>query len=322
MNNKIREIAIISGKGGTGKTSVSGSLGFITKNKIMVDCDVDAADLHLILKAETRTTKEFIGGQKAEIIEAACTDCGICTDYCRFDAVKERPEVHNGSNTNKYIDDIACEGCAVCAEFCPEDAIKMKDHVSGNWFISQTKYGPLVHAKLGIAEANSGKLVSVLRKAARAIATKNRQDLILIDGSPGIGCPVIASLTGIDYALIVSEPTVSALHDMQRLIELTEHFGIKTGVCINKYDVNPGLCDKMEKFVTPKNIKILSRIPYDTDFIKAQIAGVPYAEYKADGAKLVTELWESINKDMNHNASDRYSDRKENVQFNKINKEH
>ncbi len=322
MANKIKEIAVISGKGGTGKTSVSGSLAYIAKNKIMVDCDVDAADLHLILQAETVISKEFIGGQKAEIIEAACIDCDICTDYCRFDAVKEKPVKINGTNTDKYIEEIACEGCGVCVEFCPEGAIKMKDHVSGNWFVSHTKYGPMVHAKLGMAEANSGKLVSVLRKAARDMAVKNRLDLIIVDGSPGIGCPVIASLTGIDYALMVSEPTVSALHDMQRLIELTEHFGIKTGVCINKYDINPELCDEIEKFVTPKKIKILSHIPYDTDFIKAQIEGVPYAEYKSGGANLIAELWENINKDMNSNANDRFSERKELLQFNNINKEH
>ncbi len=322
VNKKIREIAVISGKGGTGKTSVSGSLAFTTQNKIMVDCDVDAADLHLILKAQTGISKEFIGGQKAEIIEAACTDCGICTDFCRFDAVKERSEAVYGANTNKYIDEIACEGCGVCTEFCPENAIKMKDHLSGHWFVSQTRYGPLVHAKLGIAEANSGKLVSVLRKAARDMASKNRMDLILIDGSPGIGCPVISSLTGIDYALIVSEPTVSALHDMQRLIELTEHFGIKAGICINKYNINPRLCDEIEKFVTPKNIKVLSRIPYDTDFIKAQIKGVPYAEYKADGAKLMAELWENINEDINTNTNNSFSEKRKLVQLDNINKEH
>ncbi|MCP4705298.1 MAG: hypothetical protein GY865_11870, partial [candidate division Zixibacteria bacterium] len=199
----IKEIAIISGKGGTGKTSIVGSLAYLAKNKIMVDCDVDAADLHLILHGKISSSNDFIGSKKAEINSDNCESCGICAEYCRFDAIKEKKDT-SSIISQFYVDEHSCEGCGICAKFCLIKAIKLKDHVSGKWFITETKYGPLVHAKLGIAEANSGKLVSLLRKTAHDLAVKNNNDMIIIDGSPGIGCPVIASLTGVSYALIVT----------------------------------------------------------------------------------------------------------------------
>ena len=294
----IREIAIISGKGGTGKTSIVGSLAYLAENKIMVDCDVDAANLQLILSGKTNLSEDFIGSKKAEIIQDKCNNCGICTEYCRFDAIKEKTDT-TANITQFYVDEISCEGCGVCAKFCPDDAIILKDHISGKWFITETKYGPLVHAKLGIAEANSGKLVSLLRKTAHDLAVKNNHEMIIIDGSPGIGCPVIASLTGINYALMVTEPTVSAIHDMKRLFELTQHFGIKTGVCINKYDINVKLCDTINQFSQDNNIKVLSRIPYDIGVTKAQIKGVPYLEYSKNGiSKSIYELWNNLKEEL------------------------
>jgi MinD superfamily P-loop ATPase len=293
MNN-IKEIAVISGKGGTGKTSILGSLACLAKNKILADCDVDAADLHLILGGKINSSNEFIGGKKAQIINDKCNDCGMCIEYCRFHAIKDKFD-RLSKISETYIDKFSCEGCGVCLSFCPENAIELKDHMSGQWFTSETKYGPLVHARLGIAEANSGKLVSLLRKTAINIAEKNNYEYIFIDGSPGIGCPVIASLTGVDYALIVTEPTLSAIHDMKRISELTRHFGIKSGICINKCDINLRLCDLIEQFSHNNKIKILSKIPYNTDITKAQITGVPYLEYTDNGiADNIKELWEKL----------------------------
>jgi MinD superfamily P-loop ATPase len=294
----IKEIAIISGKGGTGKTSMVGSLAYLADNKIVVDCDVDAADLHLILRGKTKSSNNFIGSQKAIIDSDNCISCGICSEYCRFDAIKTKTDF-SVNGTRFYVDKLSCEGCGVCTKFCPEKAIKMEDHISGRWYINKTKYGPLVHAKLGIAEANSGRLVSLLRKTARDIAEKKNYEMLLIDGSPGIGCPVIASLTGVDYALIVTEPTVSAIHDMERLFDLTKHFGIKCGICINKFDINLHLSDQIEKFSKSNKIKILSRIPYDENVTKAQIKGIPYLEYCQDGcANEFHELWNNINREL------------------------
>ncbi len=294
----IKEIVVISGKGGTGKTSLVGSLAYLAENKILVDCDVDAADLHLILGGKISSSKNFIGSKKAEILLDNCNSCGICTEYCRFDAIKEKTDT-SSNITQFYVDEYSCEGCGVCAKFCLDEAITFKDHISGKWFISDTKYGTLVHAKLGIAEANSGKLVSLLRKTAHDLAVKNNNEMILIDGSPGIGCPVIASLTGVNYALIVTEPTVSAIHDMERLFELTQHFGVKTGICINKFDINLKLCDTIEKFSQSKNIKVLSRIPYDIGVTKAQIEGVPYLEYTKNGiSKSIYELWDNLKQEI------------------------
>ena len=218
------ELTIISGKGGTGKTSVVGSLAALAKNKVLVDCDVDAADLHLILGNNVKKSADFKGGHRASINEELCTGCGICLDYCRFDSIKEVINESTGWVDKFRIDQLSCEGCGVCTQFCPENAIDFDEIVSGQWFLSETKYGPLVHARLGIAQANSGKLVSLLRTKARNLADENRWDLVLIDGPPGIGCPVIASVTGASYVLIVTEPSLSAFHDLKRIMQLMDHF--------------------------------------------------------------------------------------------------
>jgi len=314
----IKEIAIISGKGGTGKTSIVGSLAYLAENKIIVDCDVDAADLHLILKGKNNLSNDFIGSQKAEMVPDNCNGCGICIEYCRFDAIKEKTDT-SANITQFYVDEISCEGCGVCAKFCPDEAIKLKNHVSGKWFINETKYGPLIHAKLGIAEANSGRLVSLLRKTAQDMAEKNNYEMILIDGSPGIGCPVIASLTGVNYALIVTEPTVSAIHDMERLIELTQHFGIRAGICINKYDINLKLSDTIEQFAQNKKMKVLSRIPYDVGVTKAQIEGVPYLEYTKNGiSKNIYKLWENLKQEIIAPNSKADNENKKLIQLDKL----
>jgi len=290
----IRELVVISGKGGTGKTSLVGSLAHIVNNKVMVDCDVDAADLHLILKGKKVTGSSFTGGKIAGILPSKCTSCGICLDYCRFDAIMDP-----GDDQPFVIDNYACEGCGVCAHFCPEQAIEMNDVQSGEWYISETRYGRLVHARLGIAQANSGKLVSLLRRTARVLAEEKKNDYIIIDGSPGIGCPVIASLTGVDYVLIVTEPSVSAIHDMERLLELIEHFGINSGICINKYDINAKKTSRIEEIAGKRSLKILAKLPYNPGVTEAQVAGVPYTEYaRGEEAEIYYRLWDRLKLDM------------------------
>ncbi len=295
----MRELVIVSGKGGTGKTSLVGSLAVLSENKVLVDCDVDAADLHLILKNSVQQTNEFIGGKQAAIIEEKCTGCGLCADYCRFDAIKHELCAGNAGGERYWIDPHACDGCGVCTRHCQEQAIDFREVVSGEWYLSDTPHGPLVHARLGLAQANSGKLVSLLRQQARLLADQRDLDLIVIDGPPGIGCPVIASTTGAGYVLIVTEPSLSALHDMERLMQLTAHFRIPTGICINKHDINLALTSRIEEFAGERNVKILGRIPFDPAVTKAQLAGTTVVEHAANGASRSIELlWSNLTEEL------------------------
>ncbi|RKX26694.1 MAG: (4Fe-4S)-binding protein [Candidatus Zixiibacteriota bacterium] len=299
------ELVVVSGKGGTGKTSLIGSLAALSQDKVLVDCDVDAADLHLILQNNLQKTTEFIGGKRAVIIEEKCTNCGICPEYCRFDAIKHEVHGENAGGERYWIDEHACDGCGVCVRHCPEEAIDFRDVTSGEWYISDTPYGPLVHARLGIAQANSGKLVSVLRRQARELADQRGLDLILIDGPPGIGCPVIASITGTGYVLIVTEPSMSAMYDMERLLQLTVHFGIPTGICINKSDINPAMTSRIEEFAKKQKVSILGRIPFDPAVTKAQMAGTTVVEHATNGAsKSIRLMWSKLSdvlKEHTHN---------------------
>jgi MinD superfamily P-loop ATPase len=286
----MKEIVVISGKGGTGKTSIVASFASLAKNAVLADCDVDAADLHLILQPDVKQTCDFSGGRRASVITEKCIGCGKCEEVCNFDAVNR-----NAADETYTIDPIACEGCKVCVEFCPVDAIEFKDAVNGQWFISDTRFGPMVHAKLGIAEENSGKLVSLVRKQAKQIATEQNKNLIIVDGSPGIGCPVIASITGADLVLVVAEPTLSAQHDLDRVVELTEHFGIPTVLCINKYDINPEIAEAIEKRAGEKNVRVTGKIAYDVAVTKAQIAAKTIVEYSSDGLKdQIVSLWDLV----------------------------
>ena len=293
------ELVIVSGKGGTGKTSLVGSLAALSRDKVLVDCDVDAADLHLILRNEILKTSEFTGGKQAFIVEADCTNCGLCPEYCRFDAIKYE-ELTTGTEKERYwIDKHACDGCGVCVRHCPEQAIVFKEVISGEWYLSDTPYGPLVHARLGFAQANSGKLVSLLRQQARLLADKRGLDLIIVDGPPGIGCPVIASITGAGYILIVTEPSMSAMHDMERLLQLTKHFRIPTGICINKSDINPVLTSQIEEFAENEKVRILGRIPYDPSVTAAQLEGTTVVEYEVNGAsESVKLLWSNLTEEL------------------------
>ena len=279
--------------------SLEEALAVMTENKVLVDCDVDAADLNLILDAEQVQDHSFVASSRASIIDEKCTGCGICENMCRFDAIKMTPDENAAGGIKFEIEKYACEGCGVCRHFCPEDAIAFEPVESGRWFVSETKYGPLVHARLGIAEGNSGRLVSLLRRTAQELAEKQDRELTIIDGPPGIGCPVIASMTGADYVLIVTEPSKSAFHDMDRLLQLVAHFEIPAGLCINKCDINPGLTSEMEKYATSKGTSVLARIPFDPRITQAQVAGRPFVENgENDTTRAFRGLWEKLREEL------------------------
>jgi len=232
---------------------------------------------------------------KAVIEPEKCTSCGLCADLCRFEAISESSVEEGSEETTYKSDPVSCEGCGVCAYFCPEKAIQMVQPVCGEWYLSDTRYGPLIHARLGVAEENSGKLVTLVRNQAKKYAEKTEIDLIIIDGSPGVGCPVISSLAGADLVLAVTEPTVAGRHDLKRLGELTRHFGIPTVVCINKWDLNPDLASEIEKDSAEEGMKVLGKIRYDSVFTEAQIEGVSVVEHSNDGVVLeIRSLWKQL----------------------------
>ncbi len=284
----MKELVIISGKGGTGKTSITASFAALAKNAVFADCDVDAADLHLILNPEIRERHDFYSGHEAVIREADCAGCGLCNDLCRFDAVKK-------SGDKFQIEPSSCEGCGVCVEFCPVKAIDFPNRLCGEWFISNTRFGPMVHARLGIGAENSGKLVSTVRQQARQFATAVQADWILVDGPPGTGCPVIASLTGADAVLAVTEPTLSGQHDLLRVLELTRHFQIPAFICVNKWDINPAMTATIEAAATLSGATVLTRIPYDRSITEAQLRGQSVVEYSEGiASQFIQTLWEKL----------------------------
>lgn len=291
----MHELVVISGKGGTGKTSLTAAFAALAPNAVLADCDVDAADLHLILKPDVRETHDFSGGKLAYIRSEKCIGCGECERVCRFEAVSLSGPGNEIVAKTCAIDSVACEGCGVCVQFCPVSAIDFEDAINGQWFISDTRFGPMVHARLGTAEENSGKLVSLIRKQARQIATDRDRELLIVDGSPGIGCPVIASITGADLVLVVTEPTLSGRHDLERVAQLTAHFGIATAVCINKWDINPEVAADIEASVSEKGLLFAGKIDYDPAVTRAQVAEQTITEYTQDGpAKQVAAIWETI----------------------------
>jgi len=291
----MKEIIVISGKGGTGKTSIVGSFAALASNTILADCDVDAADLHLLLKPDIKQSHDFSGGKLASIVTEECTGCGKCVEVCNFNAVMFKEQADNALEKTCTIDEISCEGCGVCVNFCPVGAIEFKDVVNGQWFVSETRFGPMVHARLGIAQENSGKLVSLIRKEAKRIANERNSDFIIVDGSPGIGCPVIASITGADLVLVVTEPTISGQHDLDRVVELTEHFDIPTAVCVNKYDINTTIVEEIVNKAQQKDLKVVGKIGYDTAVTKAQLAAKSIVEYSNGDLKAqIVSLWESV----------------------------
>jgi len=283
--NSIKQIVIISGKGGTGKTMLSASFAVLANSKVMIDCDVDAANLYLMLQPAVLQTHDFKGGLKARLDHRLCNECGECRSVCRFDAIDK----------DFSINAMDCEGCGLCARICPTGAITMIENVSGQWFISKTKYGPFVHAKLGVAEGNSGKLVSVIRQAALKIAEEQCKNTIIIDGPPGIGCPVIASLSGTNLAVVVTEPTRAGIHDMERILSLTRHFKIPTKVVINKFDLNMENTRFIHSLSEAYELEVIGQIPFSSEVSKAIVQGMPPVEFCRNGIKTeIVRIWETI----------------------------
>ena len=282
----IREIVIVSGKGGTGKTSLTAAFAALAKNSILCDADVDAADLHLLMQPEVKEQTDFMGGSKAVIDPDLCTGCGTCRTLCRFDAISDRYEV----------DPIRCEGCGVCVDFCPEQAIGFPVQRCGEWYVSATRFGPMVHARLGIAEENSGRLVSLVRTKTRQLAEARGLELILTDGPPGIGCPVIAAIGGATALVIVVEPTVSGIHDMERVVDLAAHFRVPGMVIVNKFDLNVGMTEAIEQLAEKRNILVLGRVPFDPVFTLSMVQGQTLFGYGEESPtrRVVRDIWAKI----------------------------
>jgi MinD superfamily P-loop ATPase len=293
-DGRTAELVIISGKGGTGKTSLAASFAVLAGSVVIADCDVDAADLHLVLQPGIVEKHQFIGGGKARIRAGHCIACGKCEELCRYDAISF-DGCGNGRVAKTFrIDPIACEGCGVCVRFCAEQAIDFAPTVNGEWYVSDTRCGPMVHARLGVAAENSGKLVSLVRGRARILAQEAGKTVIITDGPPGIGCPVIASLTGATQALVVTEPTVSGEHDLDRVLALTRHFCIPTAVCVNKWDLNPGMSERIEGRARQAGATVAGRIRYDHAVTAAQIEGRAVIETAAPSAEDIRNVWAAI----------------------------
>ncbi len=292
----MKEIVIISGKGGTGKTSVTASFGFLGGQDVVVaDCDVDAADMHLLMKPDFAQSEDFYSGVLAEINPEKCIQCGLCAEKCRFDAIP----VINKQHVVKKLD---CEGCGYCAKICPVEAITMPEQNVGDWYISTTKVdNTMVHAKLGIGAENSGKLVAKVKNEAKAIAEKQQKKFTVIDGSPGVGCPVVSSLSGADFTVIVTEPSVSGFHDLKRVYELVKKFKISAGCIINKYDINQEITDKIMNFLRDEKIEHIASLPYDENFTRAMTLGKTIVEFdKGDLKEKMVNSWTKVKQLVNH----------------------
>ncbi len=288
----MKELVIISGKGGSGKTSVTASFAVLAGRSVIADCDVDAADLHLVLSPRIKERHEFRSGNEAVIRQDDCIGCGACLAYCRFGAVGMNGKA--AGDATFFIDPVACEGCGVCVRFCPEKAIDFPERRCGEWMISETRCGPMVHARLGVAAENSGKLVSTVRREARRIAEEEHLSLVMVDGPPGIGCPVIASLTGATLVLAVTEPTVSGEHDLERVLSLTRHFNISTAICVNKWDLNPEMTVRIEDKARRSGARVVGRIRYDRAVTLAQMQARAVVEIEAPCVEDIQGIWKQL----------------------------
>jgi MinD superfamily P-loop ATPase len=284
----MKQIAIVSGKGGTGKTSIIASLAALARGRaVYADCDVDAPDLHLILQPDIKERREFFGIKRAFIDGSKCTRCGSCQDACRFAAIADF-----------QVNPALCEGCGVCKLVCPAEAVEMREGLAGYAYISDTRFGPLVHAELFPGEEASGKLVAMVREMARILAASRKLDLVLIDGSPGIGCPVIAALTGVDMALVVTEPTITGERDLERILDVAGHFGINTAVCINKYDLNPEAAQHIEVLCQERAVMVAGRLPFHPSVVEAMVLGRSVVELGGPVADAISEMWGVLEKQL------------------------
>jgi MinD superfamily P-loop ATPase len=282
----MRQITVLSGKGGTGKTTITAAFTVLAKNIVVADCDVDAPNLHMLLHPEILEKKEFRGSRMAAIDETKCIKCGICRERCRFGAITQ----------DFTVDPFSCEGCGVCAIVCPVNAVTLTERISGYVYISRIRYGFMVHALLKPGESNSGKLVTMVRQDARLLAERGGIGLILIDGPPGIGCPAIASVTGVDAGLVVTEPTLSGIHDLERAIQLLRHFNVRPFVCVNMYDINADNTDRILKFCEKNDVEVVGKIPFNPVVTKAMVNGKAVIEYSpdADVAKEIADMWRRL----------------------------
>ncbi len=281
----MKEIVVISGKGGTGKTSLAGAFASLADEPILADCDVDAPDLHILTSPIIREKRDFVGSQVAAIDSGLCTRCRACLEACRFGAISE----------DFAVGEFRCENCGVCQLVCPAGAVAFKARRSGVLFISDTRFGPMVHAKLDTGEEVSGKLVSEVKQVTRTLARDRGKELIIVDGPPGIGCPVIASISGADYLVVVTEPTISAEEDMKRALALAEHFGIPAGVCINKATINPSRAEGIAGYCSGRGIELLGRLPYDHIMTRAMTQFKTVIELgQSSMAGLINEVWQRV----------------------------
>ena len=288
------EWVVISGKGGTGKTSIVASLAMLAKDVVIADCDVDAADLHLILAPQTLAEEDFVGGSEARIDQQRCIGCGQCADHCRFHAIHTNGRVTSEGKPLHEVDAIMCEGCGLCARVCKQGAVLFEPVVGGKLYIADSRGGPMVHARLGVGGENSGKLVSLVRERAREVAKKHSAPRIIIDGPPGIGCPVIASLSGVSLVLIVTEPTRSGAHDLKRVLELADHFKLPAAICVNKWDINPSITEQIESLAKASGAVVLPRVRYDRGVTCAQIEAKAVVEQGGEAAEDIRALWEGL----------------------------
>ena len=292
----MKQLVILSGKGGTGKTSLAAAFAHLAKEgdftvrAVMADADVDAANLELVLHTQKQETHDFIGGALAVIDLDSCNHCGVCAQVCRFDAILQADEV------DFSVDPIACDGCAACVYQCPENAIRMEEQLIGQWYRSVSRYGPLFHAELHPAQDNSGKLVTVVKQNARLYALDNDYTLLIVDGPPGIGCPVISAAAGADLALIVTEPTAAGIHDMGRALETTSHFHIPVMVVINKADIFPAGAQEIEAHCREHSIELIGKIPFDDAVTQAMLNGEPVTAFhpKSPASRELTAVWRNV----------------------------
>jgi MinD superfamily P-loop ATPase len=286
----MKQLTVISGKGGTGKTTITAAFAALSDSHVIADCDVDAADLHLILHPTIAKSEEFYGGNTAVVDSGKCTQCDECVRLCRFDAIK-----------GYTVDPISCEGCGLCVQACPEEAIAMVRHKSGHWFISHTRFGYMTHANLGIAEENSGKLVTLVRQQAKLIAERDNKEYVIIDGPPGIGCPVIAAITGVDLLLAVTEPTLSGIHDLKRVAGVAHHFNVPVAVCINKYDINPDNTSSIEEYCAKNHLNVVGKVHYNPQVTKAMVHGKTVVEHPCgEVTEEIRGIWQKLEQRLRH----------------------
>ena len=288
----MKEITILSGKGGAGKTSITAALASVAQNAVFCDNDVDAADLHLIFHPDIKEKYSFRSGNIAEIDSEKCINCELCKSLCRFDSI------HYNTKNQLEINPFQCEGCRLCERICPENAISMIEKNNNLWFVSTSRFGPLVHARMGPGEENSGKLVTEVRKKAKEIALNSNIDYIINDGPPGIGCSAISSVTGSDLVLLIIEPTLSGLHDSKRLVELVESFNIPILAVINKFNLNQNMVQNVEVFLNEKGIKLIGKINFHPGMVESMVLGKTIIEYlpESEISFVIRSIWETISK--------------------------